>query len=294
MLDAGCENQHGFAIGGECENFLAGGLNEAVVVHQAFDFFSDEFATADVQTVRADAGFAGFGDEWTEKSVADEFADADFVTDGVEEMIGRTDVSGIEPVRSGGQPDHAEVWIDDFRVAQELAIHAFAADGDEVAFIDDDQIERSEFARSFVDTLDAGHEHGGFGVAAFETGGIDADAEFRAQATDFVGILFEEFLAMCKDEHAAVPLCDSIRRDFGNAPALAGPCGQDQHGVIVAFSEMLVNGLDRFVLVSAQHDTEPWVAGGRGVLQRRLSADADSHFSAGCDVFAFDQNAVDL
>ena len=159
MLHAGGKDQTGLSILSQLHDLLTGRADNLLAVHQVFNFAGDELAATHMQSAGVDLVLAGLGHERAQESVADQLFDADLVADGIEEVLGCADRSGVQSEWRRGQSDHADVRIDDLRLCQELPIHAIAVGGDQMGLIDDYQVERAQVTGPLVDRLDAGHDH---------------------------------------------------------------------------------------------------------------------------------------
>ena len=94
VFDPGREDQHGISITRPFDDLLAGGLHEAVVVHQIFDFAGDEFAAAHMQFLYVNPSVPRFRGQLRQKSLSDQFFDTDLVADRIQEMVGPADGAG--------------------------------------------------------------------------------------------------------------------------------------------------------------------------------------------------------
>ena len=78
-------------------------------------------------------------------------------------------------------------------------------------FIHDDKVKGIQLAGLVVHALNSGDNDLLRGVAAPESGGIDADLQFRTELADLVGILFEKFLDMGEEQHPTIPFFNGGR-----------------------------------------------------------------------------------
>ena len=60
-----------------------------------------------------------------------------------------------------------------------------------------------------------------------------------------------------QDQYAAVPLSDRIGSDLGEYQTLASTSGQNRDGVVVAVSQVIINGVDGILLVASQLHLSP-------------------------------------
>ena len=121
-------------------------------------------------------------------------------------------------------------------------------------FIYDDKVECIQLAGLVVNALNPGDNDLLRGVAAPESGGIDADLQFRAELADLVGILLKKLLDMSKDQHASIPFFHGILCDLSEDQTFASPRGQHNAWVVVFCAEMLVNSLNRLGLIRSRND----------------------------------------
>ena len=88
-------------------------------------------------------------------------------------------------------------------------------------FIYDDKVECIQLAGLVVNALNPGDNNLLRGVAAPESGGIDADLQFRTEFADLVGILLKKLLDMSKDQHASIPFFHGILCDLSENQTFA-------------------------------------------------------------------------
>ena len=121
-------------------------------------------------------------------------------------------------------------------------------------FIYDDKVECIQLAGLVVNALNPGDNDLLRGVAAPESGGIDADLQFRAELADLVGILLEKFLDMSKDQHPTIPFFHGILCDLSEDQTFSSTRWQHNARVVVFCAEMLVNSLNRLGLIRSRND----------------------------------------
>ena len=88
-------------------------------------------------------------------------------------------------------------------------------------FIHDDKVECIQLAGLVVHALNPGDNDLLRGVAALESGGIDADLQLRTELADLVGILLKKLLDMSKDQHASIPFFHGILCDLSENQTFA-------------------------------------------------------------------------
>ena len=93
VLDARGEDQRGVAVGCLLDDLRAGSLHQLILVHQVFTSFGHKLTAADMQAGRVGLRLARLGDQRAEKAVADQFADAHFVTNVIQKSVRRADRS---------------------------------------------------------------------------------------------------------------------------------------------------------------------------------------------------------
>ena len=110
--------------------------------------------------------------------------------------------------------------IDDRHVFHERAVHSFAVlrfaarRRQKVCFINQNEIKRAEVAGFVIHGLDSGDDHLFQGVAGFQPCGENADFQFRAECTDFPGVLFQQLFDVRQNENTSIPVFDGVRNDF--------------------------------------------------------------------------------
>ena len=121
-------------------------------------------------------------------------------------------------------------------------------------FIHNHKVEGIQFACLVVNALNPGDNDLLRGVAAPESGGIDADLQFRAEFADLVGILFEKLLDMGEEQHPTIPFFNGILCDLSEDQTFSSTRWQHNARVVVFCAEMLVNSLNRLGLIRSRND----------------------------------------
>ena len=116
-------------------------------------------------------------------------------------------------------------------------------------FIYDDKVECIQLAGLVVNALNPGDNDLLRGVAALESGGINADFQFWTELADLVGILFQQFLDMGKDQHASIPFFHGILCDLSEDQRFAATAW-DYHARVCLFAaEVFIYGVNRSLLI---------------------------------------------
>ena len=116
-------------------------------------------------------------------------------------------------------------------------------------FIHDDKVKGIQLAGLVVHALNPGDNDLLRGVAAPESGGIDADLQFRAELADLIGILLEKFLDMSKDQHPTIPFFHGILCDLSENQRFAATAW-DYHARVCLFAaEVFIYGVNRSLLL---------------------------------------------
>jgi hypothetical protein len=180
--------------------------------------------------------------------------DADFVTDRVEEVVLPADRTGIQSKRGGGEAHDADLRVQNPCLGQKLPIHPFAIGRNEVALVHEDQIKRIEFARPFVNGLDAGHDHGMLRVPPLQTSGVDSHGKIAAHLLQLVDRLLQQFFDVGQDQDAAVPGLDGIAADRGHDRSLAAAGRDHDDGIVIAFPQVLVHRINGLLLIGTERE----------------------------------------
>ena len=149
------------------------------------------------------------------------FLESRFIADLVQDVLRLADESALEPEGRCRQPDHPDVWIDDLHIGQKGSVHTISLAADCMGLIYNHKVEGIQLASLVVYALNPGDNDLLRGVAAPESGGIDADLQLRAEFADLVGILFQQFLDMGKDQHASIPFFHGILCDLSENQTFA-------------------------------------------------------------------------
>ena len=221
MIHRSGENQHGLAVTGQFHNLPAGGCHQRIVVHCGGDLVADELAATDVQVCQIRLRAARPGNQRGKIPLLNHFLESRFIADLVQDVLRFADEPALEPEGRCRQPDHPDVWIDDLHIGQKGSVHAVPFAADQVCFIHDDKVKGVQLAGLVVHALNPGDNDLLRGVAAPESGGIDADLQFRTEFADLVGILFQQFLDMGKDQHASIPFFHGILCDLSENQTFA-------------------------------------------------------------------------
>ena len=116
-------------------------------------------------------------------------------------------------------------------------------------FIHDDKVKGVQLAGLVVHALNSGDNDLLRGVAAPESGGIDADLQFRTEFADLVGILFEKLLDMGKDQHASIPFFNGILCDLSEDQTFSSTRWQHHARVCFFAAEVFIYGVNRSLLI---------------------------------------------
>ena len=149
------------------------------------------------------------------------FLESRFIADLVQDVLRLADEPALEPEGRCRQPDHPDVRIDDLHIGQKGSVHTISLATDCMGLIYNHKIEGIQLAGLVVYALNSGDNDLLRGVAAPESGGIDADLQLRAEFADLVGILFQQFLDMGKDQHASIPFFHGILCDLSENQTFA-------------------------------------------------------------------------
>ena len=196
VFHAGREEQHRFPVAGQVHDLPAGRINDCIIVHRFRHFLSDEFAAADVQIVQICFCPSSSGNQRRKIPLRDHLLQTGFVAHFVQNVVRLTDQSSFETEWSCGQADYPDVRIHNFRLFQEGAVYTIPIGSNKVGFVHDYQIKRAEVTCFVVDALNSCYDDLLRGVATSESGGIDADPQFRTEFADLGGILFQQFFDM--------------------------------------------------------------------------------------------------
>ena len=116
-------------------------------------------------------------------------------------------------------------------------------------FIHNHKVKGIQLAGLVVHALNSGDNDLLRGVAALESGGIDADFQFWTELADLVGILFQQFLDMGKDQHASIPFFHGILCDLSENQRFA-TTAWDYHARVCLFAaEVFIYGVNRSLLI---------------------------------------------
>ena len=256
VLYTGREDQHRMAVPGVLDDLAACRSHERVLVHEGLDFAGDILAAAHVQARGVDLAPARLGLQRTKISLDDQLANADFVADAVEQVVRPANHAGGHAVRGGSQADQPYVGIDFLRVGQECAVHPLAFRREHVTFIQKDDVEAVEFLCPAVDALNARDDDRMVGIAAAQTGRVDADLvpEVRCHGVKLIDRLFEQLLDVRQDQHAPGPLGHRVAADRRHDGRLAPGRRDDDARIVIPTAQVVVNSLDGFGLVRTQRD----------------------------------------
>ena len=116
-------------------------------------------------------------------------------------------------------------------------------------FIHNHKVECIQLACLVVHALNPGDNDLLRGVAAPESGGIDADLQFRAELADLVGILLEKFLDMSKDQHPTIPFFHGILCDLSEDQTFSSTRWQHNARVCFFAAEVFIYGVNRSLLI---------------------------------------------
>ena len=116
-------------------------------------------------------------------------------------------------------------------------------------FIHNHKVECIQLACLVVHALNPGDNDLLRGVAAPESGGIDADLQFRTELADLVGILLQQFLDMSKDQHASIPFFHGILCDLSEDQTFSSTRWQHHARVCFFAAEVFIYGVNRSLLI---------------------------------------------
>ena len=118
-----------------------------------------------------------------------------------------------------------------------------------MGLIHNHKVEGIQLAGLVVHALNSGDNDLLRGVAAPESGGIDADLQFRTELADLVGILFEKLLDMGEEQHPTIPFFNGILCDLSENQRFAATAW-DYHARVCLFAaEVFIYGVNRSLLI---------------------------------------------
>ena len=116
-------------------------------------------------------------------------------------------------------------------------------------FIHDDKVKGIQLAGLVVHALNSGDNDLLRGVAALESGGIDADLQFRAELADLIGILLKKLLDMGEEQHPTIPFFNGIFCDLSENQRFAATAW-DYHARVCFFAaEVFIYSVNRSLLI---------------------------------------------
>ena len=111
------------------------------------------------------------------------------------------------------------------------------------------KVEGIQFACLVVHALNPGDNDLLRGVVAPESGGIDANFQFRTEFADLVGILLEKLLDMSKDQHASIPFFHGILCNLSENQRFAATAWDYHARVCFLAAEVFIYGVNRSLLI---------------------------------------------
>ena len=254
VLDTGCEDQHRFANRCMLDRFPTGRFYQLWFVHQGFEQPSHELAATHLHIAGVDFVTTGFGDQRRQVTLHDQFPDTDLVTHMIQKMIRRADQAGLQAKGRRRESDDSQVRTDNPGIREELPVHSLAFNRNHVRFVNENQIDRSQFAGTLVDRLNPGHDDRRFGFPFLQSGRVNAKLHLGTYVTQFLRRLRQQFFDVRKDQDASLPLFDGIPTDRGHHGRLTRACWQHHARIVIPCSQVFINGGNRLLLIRTQRD----------------------------------------
>jgi hypothetical protein len=214
----------------------------------------DEFAAPLADSRDIDLVPGRFGNQRREPAVPNAFTDSVGIDDRVEQPVfALIEAARIEPVWRSRKPANAHAALEPAQPGNSRCVHGIVAAGNQVRFIDNEQIAGTERLRIAIDALHAADDNRCIYTTCTERRAIDAYWSLGPHRQDCPCILLDDFPNVTEDYDSPLILPEPAAK-LGNQKTLAEPRREIDHRIAASGAPKIPERREGFNLVRPQDE----------------------------------------